>query len=372
MDAMSVGSAFGALTDLIERFEATGREVRRVVTEDVAGEDAGETADDGDDPLTVDLSVRTPLFGNIETDGIDLDVRDATVNEDGTATVALSASIPRSAPSRSRSTAGADGRDPDGSPERETGGTAERATNRTTNGNGSEPVHRDPDRLREVYATCDTFAEMTEVLGADVTSVTVRRNMIKHGIHEPRSNGSSAHVDGGSEGESDNDSDTDADAGSDDGHDSGSGPSSGSDDDHELGDRDDGAPADADEPSGDATASGDDESVNDSGSASDDDPAGSDEASTTAESADEPVAIPDGIGFPRDLTLNGVQEVVAESNTLYEAQTRFGLDRDRTRELLDDLGVLDLVHGRMSTRHERRVSPAAVGERIRKRCSRST
>jgi hypothetical protein len=94
MDAMSVGSAFGALTDLIERFEATGREVRRVITEDVAGEDAGETADDGDDPLTVDLSVRTPLFGNIETDGIDLDVRDATVNEDGTATVALSASIP--------------------------------------------------------------------------------------------------------------------------------------------------------------------------------------------------------------------------------------------------------------------------------------
>ena len=121
MDAMSAGSAFGALTDLIERFEATGREVRRVITEDVAGEDAGETADDGDDPLTVDFSVRTPLFGNIETDGIDLDVRDATVNEDGTATVALSASIPRSAPSRSRSTAGADGRDPDGSPERETG-----------------------------------------------------------------------------------------------------------------------------------------------------------------------------------------------------------------------------------------------------------
>jgi hypothetical protein len=52
------------------------------------------------------------------------------------------------------------------------------------------PPHHDPERLREVYEAHDTFAEMTDALGVDVTAQTVRHHMIKHGIHEPRSNGS--------------------------------------------------------------------------------------------------------------------------------------------------------------------------------------
>lgn len=46
-------------------------------------------------------------------------------------------------------------------------------------------LHRDPEALRTVYKKYNTFSEMTKALGADVTPETVRRNMVKHGIHDP-------------------------------------------------------------------------------------------------------------------------------------------------------------------------------------------
>lgn len=49
----------------------------------------------------------------------------------------------------------------------------------------AEPAYRDPGRLQAVYDQYDTFREMTEALGVDVTPQTVRRHMIDHGIHEP-------------------------------------------------------------------------------------------------------------------------------------------------------------------------------------------
>jgi hypothetical protein len=81
------------------------------------------------------------------------------------------------------------------------------------------------------------------------------------------------------------------------------------------------------------------------------------------------VAVPDGIGLPADLDLDRLKTVVSSSDTLYEAQTRLGLDRERTRAVLGDLGVLDLVHGRVSTRDERTASPEEIDDRIRERLS---
>ncbi|MFC7229886.1 hypothetical protein N0B31_20975 [Salinirubellus salinus] len=49
------------------------------------------------------------------------------------------------------------------------------------------PPFRDRELLAEVYETHDTFAEMTEALGMDVTAETVRRYMVDHGIHQPNS-----------------------------------------------------------------------------------------------------------------------------------------------------------------------------------------
>lgn len=49
------------------------------------------------------------------------------------------------------------------------------------------PPFRDRELLAEVYESCDTFAEMTDALGMDVTAETVRRYMVDHGIHQPNS-----------------------------------------------------------------------------------------------------------------------------------------------------------------------------------------
>lgn len=53
--------------------------------------------------------------------------------------------------------------------------------------NRDVPPFRDRELLQEVYDTCDTFSEMPAALGMDVTAETVRRYMIRQGIHEPKS-----------------------------------------------------------------------------------------------------------------------------------------------------------------------------------------
>lgn len=64
----------------------------------------------------------------------------------------------------------------------------------TADGETDELGYRDPERLRTVYEEYDTFAEMTEALDVDVTPQTVRRYMIKYGIHEPLSSTGSRTV----------------------------------------------------------------------------------------------------------------------------------------------------------------------------------
>ena len=49
------------------------------------------------------------------------------------------------------------------------------------------PLHRNEDRLRELYHRYETFAEMTEAVSIDLSAETIRRYMIEHGIHEPGS-----------------------------------------------------------------------------------------------------------------------------------------------------------------------------------------
>ena len=345
---MSVSDGFRRLTDLISRLEATDREILTVETRSV------DSTGEGD--LVVDLSVCDSPFDDVDADGLDLTARSASVDEDGRLTVDLAVAITSIPPARPV-TDDANGRavsEESGSMSLGNGADA----NDGSDGNdgddrerkGAEPVHRDPERLREVYDSRDTFDEMTEALGADVTAVTVRRNMIKHGIHEPRSNGSTTDS-------------TDADPSPDDTIESAPGDPS---DDATVPDAD--PPADGGGTSSDASGASDAETDDDSttdDSATD----GSTVEEASSGSTDEPVAISDGFGLPADLDLDRLKTIVGTSDTLYEAQTRFGLDRERTREVLSDLGVLDLVHGRVSTRDERAASPEEIDERIRERLS---
>ena len=204
----------------------------------------GETAGDG---LRLDVAAPGVLP---ERERVRVDVRHVSMAADGV-TVSLVASLP------------ADGDDPG-----EDAGAPEHGRDR------DRPPFEDPELLAEVYEANDTFAEMVDALGMDVTPETVRRYMIDHGIHQPDSYGD----EGG-----------------------------------------------------------------------------------------DPVVLADGIGLPEGVTAEGVADAVAAAKTPGGVGRRLGIDRETAVETLRELGLLELVLGRVATESERSVGRGAVLERLRER-----
>lgn len=194
---MSVGEALRKLGEFLDECESSGH---------VTGvELAGDVDPDSGDPLTaeveVELSMGHPEQGEMELSfedvtvnpagktrfvlesstpvvpvddhDVDVSVVDATIDADGSVSTTLSASLAvdreRSTTGEVSSTAGASDR------------PAETARQRDV------PPFRDPELLERVYSSCETFEEMTDAIGMDVTAETVRRYMIDHGIHQPDS-----------------------------------------------------------------------------------------------------------------------------------------------------------------------------------------
>jgi len=169
--------------------------------------------DDGGIQLTFEPA--DPILERL--DGVDLEFSDATFDSDGTVSVTLTASTtiadgtptddgqatdettavdrvattskldddvsgPVEQPGADGSTENADGRTggaPDGLDRTET------ADEEHGSGAGDVPPFRNPELLRDIYVSCDTFDEMRDALPMDITAETVRRYMISHGIHEP-------------------------------------------------------------------------------------------------------------------------------------------------------------------------------------------
>lgn len=89
-------------------------------------------------------------------------------------------------------------------------------------------------------------------------------------------------------------------------------------------------------------------------------------ASTDPDSADATEQlVADGLGLPDGLDVEDVVDAVVDATTLFEVQRRLDLDRRPTQELLDRLGLLDLVVHRVSEGPKRRVSHEEVTARIR-------
>lgn len=226
----------------------------------------------------------------------------------------------------------------------EEGSVATAETDGARSDGATEP-HRDPERLREVYETCETFAEMTEALDTTVTPQTVRRNMIEHGIHEPRTRTDSETGDGES---TDDESESDAasapseprrpaEAGHGDTRDGGTASAESSDE---------------EEPEDDVAsdASRSDESDDDSGLVED-------------------VDLPEAVDLPSHVALDDLRRAVVDATTLYEVQSELRIDRSTARRVLRDLDLLDLVTGRVTTTDEQTSPAAVVDERIRRACS---
>ena len=107
-------------------------------------------------------------------------------------------------------------------------------------------------------------------------------------------------------------------------------------------------------------------------SAPDERPANDDESPPKSESdgdaetdtvADE-TELPSGIELPEGTTLEQLKTTVQSARSFLDVQRELGGDRDVTYQLLKELNLLDLVHGRLSKQAERTISAEQIDERI--------
>jgi len=155
-----VSDAFGELTAILEHPEMTDAEVKNV--------EIGDQVIQERDEITANLTVGVPVLADdefrdgisIQGDNVDLEDRYANIDLSVTLSVEESQRGYGSVPTSVRT-------------------SSEQARS------NSVPAYKDTDALRNVYEQYDTFPEMTEALGVDVTSETVRRYMVEYDIHDP-------------------------------------------------------------------------------------------------------------------------------------------------------------------------------------------
>ncbi len=83
------------------------------------------------------------------------------------------------------------------------------------------------------------------------------------------------------------------------------------------------------------------------------------------ESGDVETTIADGIDLPTGVTLDDIKETVRAAQTVHDVQARLDIDRDRTKRLLTELNLIDLVCGRLTDEKEQGVTPEEIDQRIR-------
>ena len=181
------------------------------------------------------------------------------------------------------------------------------------------PAFKNPQLLREVYASCETFDAMADEIEMDVTAETVRRYMIDHDIHQPNSYDTSPP-----------------------------------------------GAARATSPESEPTHSPTDTGPNDEETPGEemisDAHAMTNDGTQTSE---ESVVLADGIGLPDSVNIDALIETIRDSSTIYEVKQGIDVDRDDALELLRELNLLDLVVGRLATESERDVSRSQIIERLR-------
>ena len=225
----------------------------------------------------------------------------------------------------------------------------------------SVPAYDDTPYLRRLYETCETFAEMSDRIEMDVSAETVRRYMTDAGVHTPTSYETTGRTSASSDGTA---SDAESDAsvatestagtGSVTATESTAGTGSVTATESTAGT----GSVTATESTADTEPAGESAAPASRGSLADGD------HETTASLPDEHL-VTDGIGLPESLTLHDVVDAVVDARTVHEVQREVGLGYDRTRQLLCQLNVLDLVVGRVTAARDRTVTVDVVADRIR-------
>lgn len=361
---MDLQASFGVLSEVIEQYESRGRSVRNV---EATAVDAGErlrstlsvplclcasTDDDGaavnprtatltEGGLQVEYDVVEPSLP--ETDAATVTVTDRRVHVDEANEVVLTIDLVVE-PTGTDSAPAITGTLSDGGPETDgdtSAASAERPSDATPAGSAvaddgesiaaadgtadggatdegetdelaaardeSVPAYEDVPYLRRLYEVCDTFEEMRSEIPMDVSAETVRRYMIEAGVHDPTTYDTESERDGDDAAVTTSERETTTDA----------------------------------EASGDPLATVPDEQL-----------------------------LADGIGLPAELSIEDVADAVVEAGTMYEVRERLDLDPRQTRELLQQLDLIDLVMRRIGDDTPREVTHETVADRLRE-CVRS-
>ncbi|MDG5821402.1 hypothetical protein [Natronococcus sp. A-GB7] len=296
---MATSDVLADLVDLVSQVEEKGGNVREI--------SIAESKE-----LTGTVRIGLPAF-EATTDEVRFDVLEAEFNE-GVVDLAVEVSIPPT-----------DQRSP---PEQRTSVIDDPDRTET----GSQPVYKDPTELKKVYEEFDTFPEMTEALGVDVTPETVRRYMVEYEIHDPvATNRTSELLAAGKSAVQTpvtEESDTE----------------NASTDDGLVEAKTDGGVVESD-----TTSSFETQSVA--------------ELLARKSSSDETPLVADGSGIPKSLTVAELADILERSRTITEAQRSLDLDYEQTRRLLRKLGLLEFVTGRLAASHSK-VPPELVTQHL--------
>jgi hypothetical protein len=315
---MIVSNGLRRVADLIERFDEGDV---TVLDADVRSTEQGD-----EDAVAVDLRLSVPVESISETTG-----DDATASERTAGQVAGSQSPPRPAPGAEQTAADVVECPHPGCTatfDSEPGMKIHRTkVHRRGGGDGDAddpPAYRDPEALARVYDACDSFPEMVQALAVDVSAQTVRRKMIEHGIHDPTGGQDAPPADEAVE-----------------------------------------QGAETDEQGAETDEQG--AETNGNGAEPDGREAEPDEGGTDALASEATLAatLPADATPPGDVTLGEVKRVVETADTLYDVQQRFDVDRESAKRVLEELNLLELVHGRVATRREREELKAEIDRRIR-------
>ncbi|MDG5759879.1 hypothetical protein QA600_11060 [Natronococcus sp. A-GB1] len=187
------------------------------------------------------------------------------------------------------------------------------------------PPYDDAEYLQCLYESFETFAAMADVLEMDVAAETVRRYMIDAGVHDPVS----YDVVDAEETEERTEP--------------------------------------ADEPDDPSATEGLNAATTDAEPEPESAPARPDGTADPVEDVPERPLVADGVGLPDDVEVERLIDAVESSMTLYDVSRALGLERDRTRELLERLDLIDLVVRRVyaSRTPEEGPSREEIAERIR-------
>jgi hypothetical protein len=368
---------------------------------DVATETPETTSDEPAPPAAV--TAETP-----DEDGADRPVgdeqstpadEDSSSERDATGSAATDSSAESAA--GEDSAAALDSPDSEGTERSAESAPSEAAADSDAPASDGPPAYRDPDRLAAVYDPEATFPEMTDALGVDVTPQTVRKYMIEHGIHEPASRASDtlaqANTDadeetGVEETESERDAETternaettEPEAGeahqtsaeatpadeersqrSSDGVEIVDGDESAASDASDRADTTtESVASDADSAAGDATADDDtaaattQPTTETNGDETDDattDPPGESTADTTTttstatDGGTQPTrSAVESLELPDEVSVAELVSVLTDSRTVYEVRRGLGIDDSRTRAILRQYDLIDLVTGRIT------------------------